>query len=117
MTKLGHEECEMCENITLHKFNCDCTDICNVWEVWRAHRSKYIVARQEFKTDSKRNRENDKLIVSADSQKVIMLPRMEQFKTSISTRRLINITFAEVAHDSHNDVNDISNESTDSEFR
>ena len=70
MTKLGHEECEMCEKMTLHRLNRDCTGICNVWGVWRAHRSKYIGARQEFKTDSKRNRENDKLIVSPDMQKV-----------------------------------------------
>ena len=105
LTKLGHEECEQCEQMTQHKSMCDCTEICDVWVSWRQHKTKFIQARKEYRSDSGQPKKNNTLIVSSDLQKVVMLPRMDQFKTSIFTRRLclFNETFAEVGTDLIND--------------
>ena len=48
--------------------------------------------------------EENRLIVSADFKKVVMLPHMEQFRTAIFTRRLsvFNETFAEVGKGKRN---------------
>ena len=84
---------------------CDCTEICDVWVSWRQHKTKFIQARKEYRSDSGQPKKNNTLIVSSDLQKVVMLPRMDQFKTSIFTRRLclFNETFAEVGTDLIND--------------
>ena len=98
MTKLGHEECELCEEMKQHKIKCGCIDTCSVWKMWRAHKSKYVKARSEYQNDMSKTRDKCELYVSADLQKVIMLPRIDQFKTALFTRRccLCNETFAEI---------------------
>ena len=80
---------------------CDCTEICDVWASWSQHKTKFIKARKEYRKGSGQPKKDNTLIVSFDLQKVIMLPRMDQFKTSIFTRRLclFNETFAEVGKD------------------
>ena len=99
---LGHEECEICSAFKLHKTNCNCETVCKV-KIFEyiCHRRRYREARVEYGNDTARE---DKLIMSADLQKVIMLPRMDQFKKAIFTRRLtvFNETFAGVSQGSPN---------------
>ncbi|GFR94559.1 CAI-1 autoinducer sensor kinase/phosphatase CqsS [Elysia marginata] len=103
MALLGHEECEICSTMAMHKKDCHCEDVCDISE-FLGHKTRYRAARKEYQQDSQVNTEEKRLIVSADLQKVIMLPRMEQFKTAVFTRRLtvFNETFAEVGKGKRN---------------
>ncbi|KAK4887418.1 hypothetical protein RN001_003689 [Aquatica leii] len=90
---LGHEECEICENHKLHdvshsRENLDPNyKICKSWQV---HKEKYTNAREAYKEDVKKSKMiSDTLFFSADLQKVIMLPRIEMFKSVIFTPRII----------------------------
>ena len=84
-----------------HTIKCECIDTCSVWKMWKAHKSKYVKPRPEYQNDMSKTKDN---YVSADLQKVIMLPRMDQFETAIFTRRLclFNETFAEIGADKKN---------------
>jgi len=90
-SNLGHEECEQCEQFKLH--NHDKSSIqedCEICVTWKIHETKYIDARNLYKIHSSdQNNINDCVTVSADLQKVIMLPRAEMFKKLIFTSRLI----------------------------
>ena len=94
-TKLGQEECELCEKFFIHNpdremirhRNCDsCKD-------YEKHRERYILARKRYEVDADKQTQKknnpDTLIFAADLEKVIMLPRMEQFKTVMFCPRLI----------------------------
>lgn len=90
-TKLGNEECEQCERFRLHnpehtKENivAEC-EFCSTWEV---HHCRVEAARKLYKEHAEMTFDNDTFCVSADLQKVIMLPRMDMFKAVIFTRRL-----------------------------
>nr|CAI5849452.1 unnamed protein product [Callosobruchus analis] len=90
---LGNEECFECERFNLHSKSSLHTkedpDIdCNKCSLWNQHKEKYVAAREEYERD-KKERQPEKLIVSADLQKVIMLPRAEMFKEVIFTPRVI----------------------------
>ena len=73
---LGNEECFECKKFDLHLKsslhkrkdpNIDCEE-CGVWK----HRKEiYVAARQEYEKD-KKEREPEKIVVSADLQKVIL---------------------------------------------
>lgn len=83
-TKLGHEQCEDCEIINQHKHgpgvhssNCD---ICIRHE---RHKNFYTQARINYEADKLIATDPKNVIVSSDMQKVVMLPRMEQFKEVI----------------------------------
>lgn len=96
---LGQEECEKCKSFLLHKHLCDCEERCEPYAEYVIHRKRYRNAREKYQSDADRN-ENDTThpVFAADLQKVMLLPRMNQFKRSIFTSRLVvfNETFAPV---------------------
>nr|CAI5849806.1 unnamed protein product [Callosobruchus analis] len=72
---LGNEECFECERFNLHSKSSLHTkedpDIdCNECSLWKQHKEKHVAAREEYERD-KKERQPEKLIVSADLQKVI----------------------------------------------
>nr|CAI5863104.1 unnamed protein product [Callosobruchus analis] len=90
---LGNEECFECERFNLHSKSSlhakEDPDVdCNECSLWKQHKERYVAAREEYERD-KKERQPEKLIVSADLQKVIMLPRAEMFKEVIFTPRVI----------------------------
>lgn len=90
-TRLGHEECETCESFNKHDSNHSSEaldDDCNCCNIWARHRAKYMLARKMYQQNSQMTFSSSAVCVSVDMQKVIMLPRMEQFKRAIFTRRL-----------------------------
>ncbi|XP_072940560.1 uncharacterized protein [Epargyreus clarus] len=111
-TKLGHEECEICEKYFLHNAyhkelrHRKCED-CRSYE---HHHQKYVTARQEYKKDvNKQNTSNmnpETAYFSADLEKVIMLPRIEQFKIVMFCPRIIifNESFVPIGDKKRNPV-------------
>ena len=93
--KLGHEECEICEEMSLHnpEHKKDALkDDCDMCLKWKSHIEQAEAARQEYGTDRDAAIDDDSIIFSADLEKVIMLPRMDTFKTALFTRRIIALT-------------------------
>lgn len=95
-TKLGHEECDICEGFKLHghaenNFHETCTNCV----AWKKHITRAKRSRKEYKEHVKQEFDNSTVCVSADLQKITMLPRMEMFKSVIFLKRLIayNETF------------------------
>ena len=92
-TKLGHEECELCESFSLHSAEHtrdNLNQTCDVCIKWQNHIRKAGESRQEYRNDSAtENRNLSHVMFCADLQKVIMLPRMENIKTVLFTRRII----------------------------
>lgn len=94
-TKLGHEECEVCEKYFIHnpeykeKTHRNCQECRN----YERHRQKYTTARQAYKRDvEKQNNANinaDTAYFAADLEKVIMLPRIDEFKVVMFCPRVI----------------------------
>ena len=90
-TRLGHEECEQCEAFAMHNRDhtqdnlCDSCDLCHRW---KAHIEKAKRSRCEYDKD-RDTQETINPVYSADLQKVIMIPRMESFKSVVFTRRII----------------------------
>lgn len=96
-TKLGHEKCEKCEKFHKHihileNENSSCQECTE----YAKHKQFYTQARIHYNADKLLPDDPRHPIVSADLQKVIMLPRMEQFKEVLFTRRIcvFNETFA-----------------------
>lgn len=88
-SKLGHEECELCEEFTQHKStHTSDIDNCTVCKKWFNHKENYTAAREKYTDHGKRQFTNE-IRVSVDLQKVIMLPRMDNFKAAIFTKRII----------------------------
>lgn len=98
MAQLGNEECEMCQTHSIHMKGGNCPNPCDICHRQEEHKSRATHARQAYQADATNPHMPDECIVSADMQKVIMLPRMEMFKTVLFTRRicLFNETFAAV---------------------
>ena len=96
MTKLGHEECELCKEFELHKKCCNCDVVCSLYSNYAAHRKRYTEARQRYREDAAAEEDPQKQVFSADLQKVLLLPMIDQFKKTIFTSRLVcfNETFA-----------------------
>ena len=95
IAKLGNEQCEMCELYENHKKQYQCELVCDIRE-YLQHKKKYRAARNEYPKDrGDKNADHvgtfarDHLRVSADLQKVILLPRMGEFKEGIFTPRLV----------------------------
>jgi len=88
---LGHEECEQCEQFKLHEHNKNSSqEDCETCITLKKHEIKYTDARNLYKINSsQKDNINDCVTVSADLQKVIMLPRAEMLKKVIFTRRII----------------------------
>lgn len=92
--QLGCEECFQCAAYKLHKTEANHADPtleqnCAVCKDYLSHKAKYISGRTEYDRDAKSQEKISQLIVSADLQKVVMLPRAEMFKEVIFTGRLI----------------------------
>lgn len=98
--KLGEEECERCirqeEHVKIinHTGEVHCLDCDN----WQIHKENANSARIHYQADSSQELPADSRVISADLQKVIMLPRMPGNKTSIFTKRIVAFheTFATV---------------------
>lgn len=92
-TKLGHEQCESCEEFRLHdnthtqdnlKENCDkCV-------LWSKHITRANEARKMYKSSSDSRFDDKTVCISADLQKVIMLPRIDTFKWVLFVKRLVS---------------------------
>jgi len=107
-TKLGHEECEQCKENELHQAatahiaNGESIG-CDACQNWERHQRMATESREEYRRDAAHDSSNEFSIYSADLQKVLMLPRMEQFKAAIFTRRLVvfNETFVPTGTKQH----------------
>ncbi|XP_050304070.1 uncharacterized protein LOC126741611 isoform X1 [Anthonomus grandis grandis] len=89
-TKLGHEECELCEifeNDEHGKENLDPS--CEICQKYTIHSKKAEQSRALYKEDANKINPKNEVYYSADLQKVIMLPRMESYKIAIFTQRII----------------------------
>lgn len=74
---LGNEECFECEKFNLHFKSSlhqkeDPNIECEECTSWKQHKENYVAAREEYEKD-KKEMEPEKLIISADLQKVILL--------------------------------------------
>lgn len=94
--KLGNEECEICEKYKLH--NPDIMEIrhrnCTGCKEYELHHRRYILARQKYDEDKSRqmsmqDQTSDAMYYSVDLEKVIMCPRLDEFKVAIFCPRLI----------------------------
>ena len=103
--KLGEEECECCLEILYH--DCTAQDAtaedtgsaerlanikpgeCQKCDTWAEHIKKSNESRKSYRKDADTYPEPDKYYVSADLQKVIMLPRLPGVKKCVFTRRII----------------------------
>jgi hypothetical protein len=103
-TRLGNEECEVCESYHLHKKQ-TAHDVtvqleaeCSICVQYSQHHEKYTKARQLYSGHKDLPQNEKQIYFTADLEKVIMLPRMETFKSVIFCQRLIafNQTFAPV---------------------
>ena len=83
-TRLGNERCESCDEFDIHKKECTCEK----YGTYIAHKRRYLKARQQNKHDATKSYDASKPVYSADLQKVILIPRMDQYKRSIFTSRL-----------------------------
>ena len=99
MTKLGNEECEECQDYFVHKdaLN-ECSPSCEKCKSYTLHKERAKNSRTAYRSDAELPNSDSDIIVSADLQKVIMLPRTDMFKIVLFTRRLclFNETFATV---------------------
>lgn len=87
--KLGHEECETCEQFKLHghKQN-NLIPECQECQNWTKHINAAKESRELYRKQ-KQITDPNTLVVSADLQKIIMLPRVETFKKVLFTKRLV----------------------------
>ncbi|KAK4883794.1 hypothetical protein RN001_000065 [Aquatica leii] len=91
LANLRHEECESCEVFNLHnkshtKNNLD--ENCIVCMTWGKHIKRANKSRAKYRENAARDKEVGKIVYCADLKKVIMLPRLEMFKSAIFTNRL-----------------------------
>ena len=103
-TKLGEEECEICNINNMHTHdNTDDTEECTLCKSWRQHIESARLSREKYRQDTEDNNYgNHEAHFSVDMQKVIMLPRLPGNKTAIFTRRLVlfHETFAPLGRSS-----------------
>lgn len=91
--KLGHEECEQCaifdkHNPSHNKDNLD--ETCDHCLTYMSHKLKYTETREEYKKDGElAHIKPEEVFYSLDLQKVIMLPRIDQYKAGIFCTRVI----------------------------
>lgn len=100
-TKLGHEECELCEIQKIHQADHSekqIDDKCDECNKWLIHDEKNKEARKYYQECAQNIYDSKTLCMSVDLQKIIMLPRLECFKSVVFTNRLItyNETFVPV---------------------
>lgn len=88
--KLGNEECELCEELQLHEHQKEnLQDDCDTCLKYKKHIDHAKNSRKLYKQQSKIRSDDNTVYVSADLQKIIMLPRIDSFKRVIFAQRLI----------------------------
>ncbi|KAK3737120.1 hypothetical protein RRG08_016426 [Elysia crispata] len=89
MTSLGNEECDVCERYKQHQNSYTCIDLYDINE-FVVHKAKYKPARAVYTKDAEENcKQLCDLKIFVDLQKVIMLPRIDEFKACVFTQRFI----------------------------
>ena len=92
-------KCRECQEYFVHKdaLN-ECSSSCEKCKSYTLHKERAKNARTAYRSDAALPNSDSDIIVSADLQKVIMLPRINMFKIVLFTRRLclFNETFATV---------------------
>lgn len=91
-TKLGHEECELCEGFHLHDALHNETNLdrnCEVCQKWEVHINRAKRSRELYRKECESVCEPNTLRVSADLEKVIMIPRIDMFKKVVFTQRIV----------------------------
>ena len=99
--QLGNEECEKCEMYKNHQKECICQDICDangIFPSYLDHICDSMTRRKEYILDKEEKRDVHNMKISVDLQKVILLPRLDTFKSAIFTSRLVtfNETFSQL---------------------
>ena len=109
--KLGCEECEICDEHNIHmgftnnekeeKFDMleTCERECEKCTSWKDHYAKYRETRLAYKeVKNLVGNYGNTLFLSADTQKVILLPRLPGYKICLFTKRIvvINQSFAPI---------------------
>lgn len=83
-TKLGHEECDVCETFKLHGHDKDnLENSCKSCVLWKKHINRATESRKLYREHAEQLFGTDTVCVSADLQKIVMLPRMDTFKAVI----------------------------------
>ena len=109
-SKLGEEECEVCEAHLLHECDGGFVDgdiskksgnsfdeiilritpgVCEHCDVWLEHIKSAKLTRKEYRRNADTYPEKGVYCMSADMEKVIMLPRLPGVKTAVFTRRIV----------------------------
>lgn len=89
-TKLGHEECELCESFNEHEHTKETLDAdCGMCNLYISHIDRMTKSRKLYREDADSKRTENDICYSADLEKVIMLPRMEEFKIALFTPRIV----------------------------
>ncbi|KAG5880621.1 hypothetical protein JTB14_020654 [Gonioctena quinquepunctata] len=101
-TKLGHEQCETCGIFSFHEHSKDIQPNCEKCEEQTGHLEKVKKARAAYQKD-KFQKDKKMMCYSVDLQKVIMLPRMDQYKIVLFTPRIVifNESFVPVGEQKH----------------
>ncbi|KAG5868844.1 hypothetical protein JTB14_012781 [Gonioctena quinquepunctata] len=101
-TKLGHEQCETCGIFSFHEHSKDIQPNCEKCEEQTGHSEKVKKARAAYQKD-KFQKDKKMMCYSVDLQKVIMLPRMDQYKIVLFTPRIVifNGSFVPVGEQKH----------------
>lgn len=92
-TKLGYEECEQCVEFKLHNKEHTKDSLgenCASCKLWSKHIEHAKKARLMYRSWSEKTIDcKTTVCVSADLQKVIMLPRIDSFKKVLFTKRIV----------------------------
>ena len=103
--QLGEEECEVCVANIHHQYNAGLitesrdliedrlakvkSGVCEECDAWILHILRANKSREAYRKDADTYPSDNVFYVSADKQKVIMLPRLPGLKTAVFTRRII----------------------------
>ena len=99
-TKLGEEECEVCETFkqdecSKNHYEAEDTDndeqTCETCKEHENHLEKAKTSREVYRKDASFNTISEEAYFSMDMQKILMLPHLPGIKTVLFTRRIIMI--------------------------
>lgn len=115
--KLGEEECKVCMYSDQHICDEKCKEqentsedqlqtsitpsnnsFCQILDHWEQHKERAKTEREKCKQDCETTLTADEIVVSADMQKILLLPRIPGIKSCIFIRRLVlfHETFAPI---------------------
>lgn len=87
IVKLGHEECELCEELRLHDPNHTKQNLipdCDICSKWKVHIDKATKAREKYREDAEKTEDIGKVIYCADLEKVIMRALYQLIKSNLT---------------------------------